>query len=173
MAQKNSQLTDAVSNLAEAALVELPLLAIGRLFDRTFSDELGKASWKAYDAGVAITTELTNRLYRSPRVGRVSGRALDASLKLQRLADAASGAFFAALWPMVGLPTASEMRRLTDEVESLREQLRPSEITMNDGHQVRFDEVAPRAGKAAEMASFRLSPTLEALTAEVERHVSH
>ncbi len=165
MAQKNSQLADAVTNLAEATLIDLPLLAMGRLFDRTFSDELRKARWKAYDAGVAVTTELTNRLYTSRRVGRVSSRVLDTSLKVQRLADAASGAFFAALWPIVGLPTASEMRRLTDQVESLREQLRPSEM--------QFDEMPPRADRVGEMSRFRLSPTIEALAAEVERHVSH
>jgi len=165
MAQKNSQLADAVTNLAEATLIDLPLLAMGRLFDRIFSDELRKARWKAYDAGVAVTTELTNRLYTNRRVGRVSSRVLDTSLKVQRLADAASGAFFAALWPMVGLPTASEMRRLTDQVESLRAQLRPSEF--------RFDEMPPRAERAGEMSRFRLSPTIEALAAEVERHVSH
>ncbi len=165
MAQKNSQLADAVTNLAEATLIDLPLLAMGRLFDRTFSDELRKARWKAYDAGVAITTELTNRLYTSRRVGRVSSRVLDTSLKVQRLADAASGAFFAALWPVVGLPTASEMRRLTDQVESLREQLRPSEP--------RFDEMPPRADRVGEMSRVRLSPTIEALAAEVDRHVSH
>lgn len=165
MAQKNSQLADAFTNLAEATLIDLPLLAMGRVFDRTFRDELRKARWKAYDAGVAVTTELTNRLYTSRRVGRVSSRVLDTSLKVQRLADAASGAFFAALWPMVGLPTASEMRRLTDQVESLREQLRPSEL--------RFDEMPQRADRAGEMSRFRLSPTIEALAAEVERHVSH
>jgi hypothetical protein len=165
MAENSSQLAGAVTNLAEATLIDLPLFGIGRLFDRSFSDELRKARWKAYDASVAITTELTNRLYTSRRVGWVSSRVLDTSLRVQRLADAASGAFFAALWPMVGLPTASEMRKLTDQVESLREQLRPSEL--------RFDEVLPRDDRAGEMSRFRLSPTIEALATEVERYVSH
>jgi hypothetical protein len=91
MAHNNSQLSSAVSNLAEAILIDLPLFAIGRLFDRTFNDELRQAGWKAYDASVAISTELTNRAYGSRRVGRVSARTLDASLKVRRLADAASG----------------------------------------------------------------------------------
>ena len=47
MAQNSSQLADAVTNFTEATLVDLPLLAIGRLFDRTFSDELRKARWRA------------------------------------------------------------------------------------------------------------------------------
>jgi len=173
MAQNNSQLAGAATNLAEATLIDLPLSAIGRLFDSSFNDELRRAGWKAYDAGVAITTELTNRLYASPRVGRVSGRALDASLKLQRLGDAVSGAFFAALWPMVGLPTASEMRRLSDEIESLREQLRPTELAIEVSHQLRLDEALPRADRVGEMSRFRLSPTIEALAAKVDRYVSH
>jgi hypothetical protein len=172
MAQKNSQLVSAVNTLAEALLIDLPLFAVGHLFDRRFGDDLRKAGWRAYDAGVATATELTNRVYSSRRVGRVSGRALDASLKLQRLADAASGAFFAALWPMVGLPTASEMRRLSDQMESLREQLQPSELTIEAADQLRFDEVLPHDA-VGEMSRFRMSPTIEALAAEVKRYVSH
>jgi hypothetical protein len=170
MAQNKSPLTGAVTRLAEAALVDLPLFAIGRLFDRRFSGELRGAAWKAYDATVAITTDLTNRAYSSRRVGRVSGRALDTSLKVQRLADAASGAFFAALWPMVGLPTASEMRRLSDQIESLREQLRPAEFALEVNHQLRFDQALPPDSVGE---TLRLSPTVEAVTAEVKRYVSH
>lgn len=85
MAQKNSELADAVRDLADATLIDLPLLAIARLFNSPGSDkELRTAGWKAYDAGVAIATDLTNRLYTSPRVGRAVGRAIDVSLKFQR-----------------------------------------------------------------------------------------
>jgi hypothetical protein len=163
MDQNNSQLAGAVTKLAEAILIDLPLLTIGRLLDRTFGDDLRKVRWTAYDAGVVVTTELTNRLYTSRRMGRVSGRVLDASLKLQRLADAASGAFFAALWQIVGLAAASEMRRLTEEIELLREQLRPSEM--------RFDEALP-PDKVGEVSSFRSASTIE-IAKEVKRYVSH
>jgi hypothetical protein len=174
MAQKNSQLADAITNLADATLIDLPRLAIARLFNSAGSDhELRKAGWKAYDASVAVTTELTNRLYRSPRVGRVSGRAIDVSLKFQRLADAVSGAFFAALWPMVGLATASEVRRLGDKIDSLREQLQPGAIGFEAGHQSRFDRELPHADTAGQMASLRLPPTIEVVAPEVKRYVSH
>jgi hypothetical protein len=111
MAANNSELGDAFKSLAEAS-IDLPLLAIGRIFDRGFSDDLHRAGWKAYDAGIAVATQLTNRLYSNRRFGSISGRALDTTLKLQQLADAASGALFSALWPMLGLPTADELRRL-------------------------------------------------------------
>ena len=174
MAQKNSQLADAITNLADATLIDLPRSAIARLFNSAGSDhELRKAGWKAYDASIAITTEITNRLYSSPRVGRVSGRAIDVSLKFQRLADAVSGAFFAALWPMVGLATASEIRRLSDKIDSLREQLQPGAIGFEAGHQSRFDRELQHTDTAGEMASLRLPPTIEVVAPEVKRYVSH
>jgi hypothetical protein len=65
------------------------------------------------------------------------------------------------------------MRRLSDEIESLREQLRPTELAIEVSHHLRFDEALPRADRAEEMSRFRLSPTIEALAAKVDRHVSH
>ena len=174
MAQKSTQLADAITNLADAALIDLPRLAIARLFNSAGSDrELRNVGWKAYDASIAIATELTNRLYSSPRVGRVSGRAIDVSLKFQRLADAAAGAFFAALWPMVGLATTSEIRRLSDKIDSLREQLQPGAIGFEAGHQSGFDRELPRADTAGQMASLRLPPTIEVVATELKRYVSH
>lgn len=168
MAQKNSQLAEAVRVLADAALVDLPVSAIARLFNSPGSDkELWTAGWKAYDASVAIATELTNRVYTSPLVGMVSGRAIDVSLKFQWLADAASGAFFAALWPTVGLATASEVRRLGEKIDSLREQLEPSGFGI---HQPRFDHAWPRADAAGQM---HLSPTVKVGATEVKHYVSH
>lgn len=167
MPQEKSQLAGAVSNLAEAMLIDLPLLAIGRLFDRGFSSDLEQTGWKAYDAAVAITTELTNRLYASPRIGRASSRALEDWLNLQRLTSAASGAFFAALWPLVGLPTAAEMQLLIDQVESLREQLQASDLAME------ADPAASSAGRAGEMFRFRISQAIETRAAEVQRDVAH
>lgn len=172
MAQKNSELVDAVRDLAAATLIDLPLLAIPRLFNSPGSDkELWAAGWKAYDAGVAIATDLTNRVYTSPRVGRVAGRAIDVSLKFQRLADAVSGALFSALWPAVGLATASEIRRLADKIDSIREQTQQGTFGIEASHDARFDRVWPRANAAGQMA--RLSPTIEPVGAEVKRYVSH
>jgi len=170
MAQNNSRLSDAVTNLAEAVLIDLPLFAIGRSLDRSFSNDLHHTAWRAYDASVAISTDLTNRMYRSRRFGRVSGRALEASLKAYRLADAASGAFFASLWPMVGLPTASEMRRLSDKIDSLRQQLRPPELGVEVSHHLRFDKALP-PDNVGEM--LHLSPTIEAIAPAVKRYISH
>jgi hypothetical protein len=101
----------------------------------------------------------------------VAGRAIDVSLKFQRLADAASGAFFSALWPTVGLATASEIRRLAEKIDSIREQIQPGTFGIEASHDARFDRVWPRADAAGQMA--RLSPTIEPVAAEVKRYVSH
>lgn len=162
MPQNQSQLGAAVTNLAEALLIEVPLLAVGSLFNRRFGRDLGQAGWKAYDAGVTITTELTNRVYASPRVARISSRAMDNWLNLQRFSSAATGAFFAALWPVVGLPTAAEMQQLIDQVESVREQLQA-----NDAAFGAHADIAP------EVPGFSISPTLDSLAGEVRRHVAH
>jgi hypothetical protein len=45
-------------------------------------------------------------------------------LRVRRVGDALASAFFGNLWPAVGLPTASEIRTLHDEVMALREEVR-------------------------------------------------
>jgi hypothetical protein len=170
MAQKNSQLADAVRILADAAMIDLPISAVARLFNSPGSDkELWTAGWKAYDASVVIATELTNRVYISPRVGRVAGRAMDVSLRLQRLADAASGAFFSALWPALGLASTSEIRRLGEKIDSLREQIQPDAFGVEAPHQPGFDYDWPRA----DAKQMTLSPAVKGLGTEVKHYVSH
>ena len=171
MAQKNSQLADALRDLADATLIDLPISALARIFNSPGADkELSTAGWKAYDASVALATELTNRVYVSPRVGRVAGRAIDVSLRFQRLADAASGAFFAALWPALGLATTSEVRRLGDKLDSLREQIQSDAVGIEPGHPSGFDYDWPRADGARQIA---LSPAVKSLGAGVKHYASH
>lgn len=122
--------------LAEAALVDLPLSAVERVFSSGAKKELSRAGWEAYDAAVGIVTELTGRAYSTPAVGRVVGRAMERTLRFQRLADAAAGALFATLWPALGLPTAIEVRALRDAVNSLREELRAASIQPGQANHV-------------------------------------
>ena len=73
---------------------------------------------------------------------------------------------------MVGLPTGLEMHRLSDQLESLREELRQGEFSVEVRHELRFEEALPR-DRVGEMSRFRPSPTLEPLAAEVKRYQSH
>jgi hypothetical protein len=114
-------------NKFSEALVEMPFVAARSMFaqdrERGGEQELQQAGWKAYDAWVQVLNESANGLYASPEVGDSVGRSMEASLKWQRLSSAMTGAFFAALWPAVGLPSAAELTELRAEVGALRDDL--------------------------------------------------
>jgi len=73
---------------------------------------------------VRLANEATNELYSNRLFGDLTGRAMEGALRLQRVGDALASAFFGNLWPAVGLPTASEIRSLRDEVMALRDETR-------------------------------------------------
>jgi len=118
-------------NKFSEAMVEMPFVVVKSLFaqsgeearDRTLQMDLQQAGWKAYDAWVQLLNESANGLYASPEVGNSVGRSMEASLKWQRLGSAMSDAYFAALWPAVGLPSGAELTELRAEVGALRDDL--------------------------------------------------
>jgi hypothetical protein len=141
--------------LAEA-MVEIPFVAARSMFarDRERSGEqdvqqdrqkdLQQAGWKAYDAWVQMLNESANGLYSSPEVGTSVGRSMEASLKWQRLGSAMTGAFFAALWPAVGLPSAAELTELRAEVGALRDDLAQARL---EAEEARAAEIELPAGE--------------------------
>jgi len=122
----NVKFFEQLSKFSEA-MVEMPFVAARSIFaqdrERRGEQELQQAGWKAYDAWVQLLNESANGLYASPEVGDSVGRSMEASLKWQRLGSAMTGAFFAALWPAVGLPSAAELTELRAEVGALRDDL--------------------------------------------------
>jgi hypothetical protein len=121
----NAKFFEQLGKLSEA-MVEMPFAAARSMIapnGQGGQQELQQAGWKAYDAWVRLMSESTNSLYDSPEVGSSVGRSMEASLKWQRMGSAITGAFFAALWPAVGLPTATELIELRAEVGALRDDL--------------------------------------------------
>lgn len=120
----NVKFFEQLSKFSEAML-EIPLVAARSMVAQDRSQngeqELQQAGWKAYDAWIQLLSESTDGLYASPEVGASVGRSMEASLKWQRLGSAMTGAFFAALWPAVGLPSAAELTELRAEVGALRD----------------------------------------------------
>jgi hypothetical protein len=129
------------------AMVEMPFVAArsilaqngGSLGEQDPSKDLQQAGWKAYDAWVQLINESTNGLYANPEVGSSVGRSMEASLKWQRLGSAMTGAFFAALWPAVGLPSAAELTELRAEVGALRDDLATARL---EAEEARAAEIA-------------------------------
>jgi hypothetical protein len=111
-------------DLAEAATVDLPIAAAKRLVGSTDERELHEAGWKAYDAAVAIANDATNRIFTNPTVAGLTSRSLEAAVRWQRLSNALAGAFFSALWPSIGIPTATEVQAAREELNEVRDELR-------------------------------------------------
>jgi hypothetical protein len=117
-------LTSGLQNIAQAALLELPAAAFKRLLGGDNDREMYEAAWKAYDSTIGLTNDATNRLYTNETVGAIAGRTMEAIVGWQRFNNAVAGAFFAALWPAVGLPTATEVEGVRADIKTLREELR-------------------------------------------------
>src|ERR1700724_1392771 len=86
--------------------------------------QLHELGWKAYDTVVGAANNATNRAFTSPTVGNVLGGAIDIMLRYQRFNMAVAGAFFSALWPAVGLPSATEVESIRNDVRAMREEMR-------------------------------------------------
>jgi hypothetical protein len=121
METKQSRIVEDVAKFYEAAWFDLPAAAAQRLLGWGDDETLGEAGWKAYDAWIRLANTATNRLYASRAVGEFTGRAMETVLKVRRVGDALSAAFFGNLWPAIGLPTATEIHALRDELIALRE----------------------------------------------------
>jgi hypothetical protein len=122
-----SQFTDEILKLAQALMPEPPSGATKRIagkVEKGIDRELHEVGWKAYDKVVEVAKNATNRLYSSAAVGQVLGTAIDTMLRWQRFNSAVAGAFFSALWPTVGLPTATDVEAMRNDVRALRDELR-------------------------------------------------
>jgi hypothetical protein len=138
------------------AIVEMPFVAAKSLFaqgaegsgeqdpQQDLQRDLHQAGWRAYDAWVKFWSESANDLYSSPEVGSSVGRSMEASLKWQRLGSAMTGAFFAALWPAIGLPSAAELTELRAEVGALRDDLAMARL---EAEEARAAEIEVPAGE--------------------------
>lgn len=128
MSVKPLQFVNDIVKFCEAAWFDLPMAAAGRITGRVDEKGLTEAGWKAYEAWVNLANEAANRLYADPAFGQATGRTFEAALRLQRIGDALTSAFFANLWPAIGLPTQSHINALRDEVIALRQQIAREQV---------------------------------------------
>lgn len=127
-ARKLPTFLDHIFSLAEAAVVDLPIATAKSLVGSSSERELHEAGWKAYDAVVAIANGATNRVFTTPAIAKLTARSLDAAVRWQRLNNAVQGAFFATLWPSLGLPTATEVQAARDELSEIRGEIQAMRI---------------------------------------------
>ena len=121
----DSSFSDEILKLAQCLMPEPPTAKVKRIVaDGGIDRQVHEIGWKAYDTVVGAANNATNRLYSNPAVGNVLGGAIDIMLRWQRFNAAVAGAFFAALWPAVGLPSAAEVEALRRDMRSMREEVR-------------------------------------------------
>jgi hypothetical protein len=123
MSSRPSRVADELAKFARAAWLDLPLAAAKLVIGAGDEKNLTKAGWTTYDAWVRLANEATNELYANRFFGDLTGRTMESVLRVQQVSDAMASAFFGKLWNAVGLPTASEIRTLRDEVVALREEV--------------------------------------------------
>jgi len=123
---KNS-FSDEILKLAQCVMPEPPTTKVKRMVaeiaDKGIDRQLHEIGWKAYDTVVGAAHAATGRVLVSPTVGQILGGAIDITLRWQRFNAAVAGAFFATLWPAVGLPTAGEVEALRSDMRAMREEL--------------------------------------------------
>ncbi len=139
------------------AMVEMPFITVRALLaperEGGASQAFQNAEWKTYDAWVQVVNEAANALYTSPLAGAALGRSMERSLGWQRLGSAVTNAFFAALWPAVGLPSSAELSELRAEVGALRDDLAAA----------RLEALEERAAEAARQERRPLVDPLSAM----------
>ena len=120
--------SDEMLKLAQCLMPEPPTSKVKRMVanitDKGIDRQLHELGWKAYDTVIGAANSATNTVFTSPTIGNVLGGAIDIMLRYQRFNAAVAGAFFTALWPAVGLPSATEVASIRGEVRAMREELR-------------------------------------------------
>ena len=120
--------SDEMLKLAQCLMPEPPTSKVKRMVadisNKGIDRQLHELGWKAYDTVIGAANSATNSVFTSPTVGNVIGGAIDIMLRYQRFNVAVAGAFFTALWPAVGLPSATEVESIRRDVRVMREELR-------------------------------------------------
>jgi hypothetical protein len=124
MGRKQSQVMEELTKFCQAACFDLPLAAAKGLFGAGDENILSEAGWKAYDAWIRFANEATNELYANRAVGELTGSAMETMLRIQHFGESVTAGVFGNLWPAIGLPGASEISSLREEVIALQEKLR-------------------------------------------------
>ena len=120
--------SDEILKLAQCLMPEPPTAKVKRIVANIagagIDRQLHELGWKAYDTVIGAANNTTNRVFTSPAIGQVLGGAIDMMLRYQRFNAALAGAFFSALWPAVGLPSATEVEAIRGEVRAMRDEIR-------------------------------------------------
>jgi hypothetical protein len=123
MKGKKSELVKDFENFAQALWLEIPSAFVQRALGQADDSTVSDAGWKAYDAWIGIANEVTNRIYENDTIAEITGRAMEAALRIQQVGGTLTTAFFNNLWPTIGLPSKNEVETLRSEFAALQRTL--------------------------------------------------
>jgi len=171
MAEHAQHTVTDVMTMYKAAFLELPVAGAKWGSGIGKEQEVAEAVWKGYDAWVRLTTTSIDELYTNSLFGEIVARSLDGGLRWQRLSQAWAGAFFAGLWPAMGLPTAAAVQALYAEVQFLAARLTAQDTQIGALHEeVRSVAVDPPAQRKRRAPSAKLDASLKALPVKMNGH---
>ena len=130
MTDKTAQRMEDLLTMCNATLFDLPFAGARWGWGTGEEKEVVEAAWKGYDAGVRLASASIDDAYRDPVVGDFVARFLDGWLRWQQLSQVVAGAFFTALWPAVGLPTAAAVQALYEELRSVDARLQAQDVAL-------------------------------------------
>lgn len=121
--QAQHHVTDLMT-MYKAAFVDLPIVGAKWSWGMEVEQEAAQAAWRGYDAWVRLASAAIDGLYRNSLFVDIAIDAFERGLRWRRFSQTLTGAFFAGLWPAVGLPTATMVQALTEELQTLTARLK-------------------------------------------------
>jgi hypothetical protein len=122
--------------LYKTLFIELPIVGSKATLGVAQGNEVEELAWKAYETWVRLVNNATDALYQNSSFGDAFGHNLHGLPRVQVLANSVSGALFAALRSVAGLPGVSEVQAVRREVHDLRSDLRSLIAAVPNGRSV-------------------------------------
>jgi hypothetical protein len=124
MLKRTTRPSDDFLTLTKTVCVDLPLAGMQWSWGNDMEETVTKTAWTGYDAGIRLAAAAIDNLYRLPLTAAMLRSVAPALLRWQRASNAVTGAMFAGLWRVVGLPTTVETRALREALTRLAADLR-------------------------------------------------
>ncbi|HKA52988.1 MAG TPA: hypothetical protein VKJ47_04940 [Candidatus Binatia bacterium] len=121
--KKLTRALEDVATVYKTLFFDLPLAGAKWGMGLGAEKQTTETAWQAYDAGVRLATTAVDNLYRSPLFSEAVSRTLTQALRWQRIGNAVGGTVLAGLWRTLGVPTAAEVRGLSDQLQTLETRL--------------------------------------------------
>jgi hypothetical protein len=114
-----SQETQDLLTIYQSLFFDLPTAGLRWSFGNGEEKDAAQAAWKAYDAGVRLATTAVDTLYRTAFFSNTVSAAVNQTLRWGQVGNAISGVFLGSLWRTLGLPTATEVQSLAEQIRTL------------------------------------------------------